>query len=76
MVELCQSHRQGCDSTEEEKEYKKEGMVASLEILLHAIYYLSTFTNLPSSLSGIMRPLLGSWNTSGVDHWVVWQCNE
>ena len=47
MEELCQSRRRGCDSTEEEKEYKEEGAVASLEILLHAIYYLSTLTTFP-----------------------------
>jgi len=33
--------RASCDSTEGGKKYKGKGVVASLEILLHAIYYLS-----------------------------------
>jgi len=51
-------------------------MVASLEILLHAIYYISTFTYLPTSLSGMMRPLLGSWIMCAHDYQVVQQCDE
>jgi len=76
MEELCQSRRRGCDSTEEEKEYKEEGAVASLEILLHAIYYLSTLTYLPTSLSGVTRPSPGSRITRADDHRVIRQRDE
>ena len=47
--ELCQLRGRSWDSTEEGKTYKGKGVLASLEILLHAIYYLSpqTYLSLP-----------------------------
>jgi hypothetical protein len=43
--------RASCDSTEEGDKYKRKGVVASLEILLHAIYYLSPQTYLSTSVN-------------------------
>ena len=51
-------------------------MVASLEILLHAIYYLSTLTYLHTSLSGMTIAALGSQVTRADDHWVIQQLDE
>jgi len=42
--------RASCDSTEGWEKYKRRGVVASLEILLHAIYYLSPQTYLSTSV--------------------------
>ena len=48
-------------------------MVASLEILLHAIYYLYTWTYLYPSLSGVMKPAPGSRITCADGHQVIRQ---
>jgi len=47
-----------CDSTEGWEMYKRRGAVASLEILLHAIYYISPQTYLYTSM------------TQGCDHYL------
>jgi len=68
--------RASCDSTEERKKYKTRGAVASLEILLHAIYYLHSWTCLYTSLSGVTRPAPGSRIICADDHRVIRQRDE
>ena len=51
-------------------------MVASLEILFHAIYYLSNLTYLHTSLSGVTGSWPGSPITRADDHRVIQQRNE
>ena len=51
-------------------------MVASLEILLHTIYYLYSWTYLYPSLSGVTKPVPGSRITCADDHRVIWQRDE
>ena len=51
-------------------------MVAGLEILLHAIYYLYTWTYLYPSLSGVTKPVPGSQITCADDHRVIRQRDE
>jgi len=51
-------------------------MVASLEILLHAIYYLYTWTYLYPFLSGMTKPVPGSRITCTNDHRVIRQRDE
>jgi len=51
-------------------------MVASLEILLHAIYYLYTWTYLYPSQSGVTKPVPGFRITCPDDHRVIRQRDE
>jgi len=51
-------------------------VVASLEIILHAIYYLYTWTYLYPSLSCVTKPAAGSWITYANDHRVIRQHDE
>jgi len=51
-------------------------VVASVEILLHAIYYLYTWTYLYPFLSGVMKTAPGSRITCADDHQVIQQCDE
>jgi len=51
-------------------------VVASLEILLHTIYYLYTWTYLYPSLRGVTKPAPGSRITCADDQRVIRQRDE